>query len=184
MRRHFPSSSCTNPAPKPGNRKRESTSRYRRAGPVAGRARSVWPIDSVDRFRNSEWSQTSDRDQRLLERLGVSDRITRKPTRINFGLMKTSGFGQRGVLLPVSQSFWNRSSRNQPLCAATGPSHNEIDQGLTTAKMKAIRVESVAYPIYPHSEGFQANIVLAPKSVPREFEFASVRRETADQVPS
>jgi hypothetical protein len=33
MGRHFPFSSCTNPAPKPGNRKRESTSRYRRAGP-------------------------------------------------------------------------------------------------------------------------------------------------------
>lgn len=54
----------------------------------------VWPIDSVDRFLNSPWSQISERDKSLLERLGVGDRITKKPTRINFGLMKTSGYGQ------------------------------------------------------------------------------------------
>jgi len=54
----------------------------------------VWPIDSVDRYLNSPWSQISERDNKLLGRLGVADRVTKKPTRINFGLMKTSGFGQ------------------------------------------------------------------------------------------
>jgi hypothetical protein len=53
----------------------------------------VWPIDSKDRFLNSCWSQISERDQKMLDRLGVGDRIDRKPTRIKFGLMKTSGRG-------------------------------------------------------------------------------------------
>lgn len=54
----------------------------------------VWPIDKVDRFLNSTWSQVSERDIKLLESVGASDRFTKKPPRINFGLMKTSGFGQ------------------------------------------------------------------------------------------
>jgi hypothetical protein len=54
----------------------------------------VWPIDSVNGFHNTEWSQISGRDLKLLESLGVADHISRKPTRINFGLLKTSGRGQ------------------------------------------------------------------------------------------
>jgi hypothetical protein len=53
----------------------------------------VWPIDSKSRFLNTPWSEVTERDKALLNRLGASDRITREPTRINFGLMKTSGFG-------------------------------------------------------------------------------------------
>jgi hypothetical protein len=54
----------------------------------------VWPIDSTNRFHNTEWSQVSPRDLKFLEHMGVADRISRKPTRIQFGLLKTSGHGQ------------------------------------------------------------------------------------------
>lgn len=53
----------------------------------------IWPIDAQDRFKNTPWSQVTAGDQRLLQKLGMEDRISRNPGRINAGLMKTSGRG-------------------------------------------------------------------------------------------
>jgi hypothetical protein len=53
----------------------------------------VWPIDAKSRFENTPWDQVTDRDRKLLESLGMAGRITRNPSRINVGLLKTSGKG-------------------------------------------------------------------------------------------
>jgi hypothetical protein len=53
----------------------------------------VWPIDKIDRFSNTAWTQITERDRELLDSLGLGGQISKNPAKINFGLMKTSGRG-------------------------------------------------------------------------------------------
>jgi hypothetical protein len=54
----------------------------------------VWPIDKKNRFENSPWSQVTENDVRLLEKLGVKAVRDGSTKALCCGLMKTSGLGQ------------------------------------------------------------------------------------------
>ena len=54
----------------------------------------VWPIDSESKFLNKPWSQLTEKDLSLLEKLSLMGRVSRNPNQINVGLMKTTGRGQ------------------------------------------------------------------------------------------
>ena len=53
----------------------------------------VWPDDKRDRALNQGWSQITEKDMDLISRLGIADRVSDAPSRINAGLLKTSGRG-------------------------------------------------------------------------------------------
>jgi len=49
------------------------------------------PKDSINRYENTPWSQISERDERLLVKLGIENRVSKTPTRVAAGLMKSTG---------------------------------------------------------------------------------------------
>lgn len=53
----------------------------------------VWPNDAADKYSNTPWSQITERDHRMLARIGLDDRIETKPSRLRAGLLKTHGSG-------------------------------------------------------------------------------------------
>ncbi|HEV7333929.1 MAG TPA: hypothetical protein VGN63_23040 [Flavisolibacter sp.] len=53
----------------------------------------VWPIDKEDKFKNTPWSQITDKDVSTLTKAGFSHAIRRSPSRIEAGWLKTHGRG-------------------------------------------------------------------------------------------
>jgi len=53
----------------------------------------VWPKDSVDRFKNQEWSQLTESDIKSISKLGFEDHIKKTPRKFNAGWLKTNGRG-------------------------------------------------------------------------------------------
>ena len=53
----------------------------------------VWPDDNNDRFSNQKWTQITENDRNLLNRLGLNDSRLAPDNSIPAGLMKTSGQG-------------------------------------------------------------------------------------------
>lgn len=53
----------------------------------------VWPIDSVDKYKNQFWSQITDDDKTLLTKKGFADSIQAKPRMLKAGWLKTNGRG-------------------------------------------------------------------------------------------
>jgi hypothetical protein len=53
----------------------------------------VWPMDSVDKFKNQAWSQITEDDQRRLEATGFGSSIQEKPRMLRAGWLKTTGRG-------------------------------------------------------------------------------------------
>lgn len=53
----------------------------------------VWPLDRTNKYMNQPWSQITERDSATIERAGFGDCISRKPSMVNAGWMKTSGHG-------------------------------------------------------------------------------------------
>jgi hypothetical protein len=53
----------------------------------------VWPLDKKNKFENQAWSQLTERDLKLIDKLGFTSCISREPSRLNVGLMKTHGHG-------------------------------------------------------------------------------------------
>jgi len=53
----------------------------------------VWPNDRANKYLNQPWSQVTESDLRTLERTGFADCVTRNPTRLSAGWLKTTGSG-------------------------------------------------------------------------------------------
>ena len=53
----------------------------------------IWPLDKVDRFKNSVWSQITEKDVKSLTRAGFDDCIDYPNKKIKAGWMKTTGRG-------------------------------------------------------------------------------------------
>jgi hypothetical protein len=53
----------------------------------------VWPLNAVDRYENTPWTQITEADQAKIERAGFGDCIQRNPSLLHAGWMKTTGKG-------------------------------------------------------------------------------------------
>jgi len=53
----------------------------------------VWPMDSIDKFKNQAWTQITEDDQRRLEATGFGSSIQDTPRMLKAGWLKTTGRG-------------------------------------------------------------------------------------------
>ncbi len=53
----------------------------------------VWPMDSVDKFKNQAWTQITESDGNMFEKKGFGDSIQGPPHMLRAGWLKTSGRG-------------------------------------------------------------------------------------------
>ena len=53
----------------------------------------VWPMDSIDKFKNQAWTQITEADRRKLEKKGFGNSIQGTPRMLRAGWLKTTGKG-------------------------------------------------------------------------------------------
>lgn len=98
----------------------------------------VWPIDKINRFENSEWSQVKDRDIKMLQSLGMIDRLDKKSSRISLGLLKTAGPGKSGACCYVFPNIFRSGLKETNIYVL--PQDLQTLSSLTSAKVQTIGV--------------------------------------------
>ena len=53
----------------------------------------VWPLDSIDKFKNQDWTQITERDRKTLAAKGFGSSIQASPRMLSAGWLKTTGRG-------------------------------------------------------------------------------------------
>lgn len=53
----------------------------------------IWPTDKITKYENQPWSWITENDVKLFTKCGFEDAMKKKPTRVEAGFLKTTGFG-------------------------------------------------------------------------------------------
>jgi len=53
----------------------------------------VWPLNEINKYENTSWSQITEADMKNVTRAGFDDCIQKKPSRLSAGWLKTTGKG-------------------------------------------------------------------------------------------